>query len=849
MKKVMHASGIQDLYCHQTEAIDIIRSGCNVVVATPTASGKTAIYNLPVLEKICENATARALYIFPLKALAQDQLRTFQEMIAFWEGRLPTANIYDGDTTSWHRKRIRESPPNVILTNPEMLHLSFLPYHHKWSTFLSNLEVVVVDEVHTYRGVMGSNMAQVFRRFQRICSHYGVSPLFIFSSATVDNPDQLSKQLTGQKVKSVCKSGAPRGRRHILFLDPIEGPAQTAIILLKSALKRGLRTIVYTQSRKLTELIAIWAGSQSGPFARRISAYRAGFLPEERREIEARLTSGDLLAVISTSALELGRDIGDLDLCRLVGYPGSVIATWQRGGRVGRSGQDSALILIAGEDALDHYFMRNPEDFIRRRPEAAVLNPFNPEILSRHLVCASTELPLRIDEAMMDETPVQKAILRLEEKGDLLRSADGKEIYSKEKAPHRRVNLRGTGNRFNITCGNKGESIGEIDAFRAFKETHPGAVYLHRGNTYIVEHLDLGTRTAVVSQKRVDYYTRARGNKQTEIIEQFEGKTVWGTTVFTGRLKVTSQVTGYEKWRIHGKKRLNIVPLDLPPQTFETEGLWYKIPVEIQRRTESKYMHFMGGIHAVEHAAISIFPMLVMTDRNDLGGISTPFHFQVGSAAIFIYDSVPGGAGLTRLAFERAEELLEYTLKAIKTCPCESGCPSCVHSPKCGSGNRPIDKASARFLLESIKRGPIPMKIESGTAPIVKTESEGKIMKQHGSVHFGVFDLETQRSAEEVGGWHKADLMGISCAVLYDSGDGTFYEFLEEQLPLLIHHLNKLDLVVGFNINRFDYQVISGYSGFDCQSLPTLDILVVVHKHLGRRSSVANLSKGTLGKR
>ncbi|KKL55280.1 hypothetical protein LCGC14_2257000, partial [marine sediment metagenome] len=423
------------------------------------------------------------------------------------------------------------------------------------------------------------------------------SPSFIFSSATVDNPDQLSKQLTGQKVKSVCKSGAPQGRRHILFLDPLEGPAQTAVLLLKAALKRGLRTIVYTQSRKLTELIAIWAGSQSGPFARRISAYRAGFLPEERREIEARLASGDLLAVISTSALELGIDIGDLDLCILVGYPGSVIATWQRGGRVGRSGQDSALVLIAGEDALDQYFMRNPEDFIHRRPEAAVLNPFNPEILSRHLICAAAELPLRMDEPMMAEASVQKSVLRLEEKGDLLRSADGKEIYSRERSPHRKVDLRGTGNRFDIISGNKGERIGEIDGFRAFKETHPGAVYLHKGNAYLVEHLDLDTKTAVVSKRQVDYYTRVRGHKHTEIIEQFERKTVWGTSVFVGRLKVTDQVTGYEKWRIHGKKRLNIVPLDLPPQTYETEGLWYKIPVEIQRKTESKYIHFLGGIH------------------------------------------------------------------------------------------------------------------------------------------------------------------------------------------------------------------------------------------------------------
>ncbi|MFC1813189.1 DEAD/DEAH box helicase [Thermodesulfobacteriota bacterium] len=910
IQKLLHSAGIEDLYSHQAAAVDMIRSGQHVVLATPTASGKTLAYTLPLLEKVQGNPDSKALFVFPLKALAQDQLRTFEKMSGYAKGLKADAAIYDGDTSPWHRKHIREAPPNVLLTNPEMIHLSFLPHHQKWATFFSRLEMVVVDEVHTYRGIMGSHMSQVFRRLRRICSYYGTQPTFVFCSATVSNPEVLAEQLTGLKVKPITQNGAPHGRRHIVFINPVESPAQTAILLLKAALHRGLRTIVYTQSRKMTELIAIWAGSQSGPFAKRISAYRAGFLPEERREIEARMTSGDLLAVISTSALELGIDIGDLDLCLLVGYPGTVISTWQRGGRVGRSGQDAALVLIAGEDALDQYFMRNPEELLKREPEAAVVNPHNSEILAKHLTCAAAELPLKSDEPFLAEKPVRNAILKLEKEGKLLKSADGQEMYSARRAPHRHVDLRGTGNRFQIICRKTKESRGEIDGFRAFKETHPGAIYLHKGESYLVNSLNLDTMTVEVSNTKVDYYTRVRSHKNTDILEIFDKKPVWGTTVYTGRLKVTEKISGYEKWRIHTRKKINIIPLDLPPLIFETEGLWFQIPLSIQRQAEAQFLHFMGGIHAIEHAAIGIFPLLVMTDRNDLGGISTPFHQQVESAAVFIYDGVPGGAGLTRHCFKQAEALLNYTLGVISECPCESGCPSCVHSPKCGSGNRPIDKSAAGFLLEKMKadtgsEAPVGYcagenKREIFVVPTRNNESDHKPsecdskrfekgqeilrrfktgdktagaaqfarMKRRvrqravftrkpneidrkclNNVHFGVFDLETQRSAQEVGGWHRADLMGISCAVLYDSREDRYFEFLEDRLFEFIEHLGRLDLVVGFNIKRFDYQVLTGYSEFDFKTLHTLDILEDIYNHLGYRLSLAHLAAVTLGKK
>ena len=431
IQQALRSLGVRKLYRHQSRAIDLIRRGEHVVVGTPTASGKTLIYNLPVLERIQKDTNSKSLYIFPLKALAQDQLRAFQQTAAHFGESEPTAAIYDGDTSAYRRKRIREAPPNVILTNPEMLHLSFLAHHRKWSEFFEGLQTVVVDEVHTYRGVMGSHVAQIFRRFYRICQRYGASPTFVFSSATVAEPARLAGQLSGLSVTAISKSGAPRGNRHLVFINPETGPAQAAILLLKAALHRELRSIVYTQSRKLTELIALWAGNQSRNFADRISAYRAGFLPEERRDIEARLSKGELLAVISTSALELGIDIGDLDLCILVGYPGTVVSTWQRGGRVGRSGQDSALILIAAENALDQFFMRNPQDFINREPEAAVVNPYNPLVLAKHLECAAAELPLKSDEPIINNGNANKTVERLEKTGKILRSADGNEFYAR----------------------------------------------------------------------------------------------------------------------------------------------------------------------------------------------------------------------------------------------------------------------------------------------------------------------------------------------------------------------------------------------------------------------------------
>jgi DEAD/DEAH box helicase domain-containing protein len=856
LSRALSLLGIDKLYAHQAEAVDHVRAGHHVVVATPTASGKTLTYNLPVMEQCLADPEAKALYLFPLKALAQDQLKGFNELAGLLpfppdDERRPTAAIYDGDTTPHFRKKIRNSPPNVILSNPEMVHLSMLPYHAAWAEFLSGLTHVVVDEVHTYRGVMGSHMAMVFRRLLRLCEYYGARPTFIFCSATIGNPAELCRMLTGLDAHPILESGAARGGRHMIFLNPDGSPAQGAIQLLQAALHRDLRTIVYCQSRKLTELISLWASERSGPFQGKISAYRAGFLPEERREIEARMASGDLLAVISTSALELGIDIGGLDVCIMVGYPGSVMATLQRGGRVGRSLRDSAVVLVAQEDALDQYFMRNPDDFFARPPESAMLNPYNPVVMDRHLVCAAAELTLHRGETFLREAGIGQRVDELVAHGALFEvepelAGHLPEIVTRRKRPHRDVDLRGAGQSLHIEDNSSGADdgnvIGTIDEHRAYREAHTGAVYLHRGQTYVVTELDLGGKAVRTKRQRVGYYTKPRGSKDTEILEVLGQKACFGTRVYFGRLKVTERITGYEKRSVRGGKLLGIVPLDLPPLVFETEGMWFEVGHDVRTRCEEEYLHFMGGIHAFEHAAIGMLPLLVMTDRNDLGGISTPLHPQVEGPAVFIYDGMPGGAGLTRQAFAKADELVETTLRTIEDCPCELGCPSCVHSPKCGSGNRPIDKRAARFVLEAIRSGD-PKTIKPKE---IDVKLPGIDLKKPAPERYGVLDIETRYSADEVGGWNRADRMGVSIACLYDSGDKAMHDYEQDNMDDLVTHLQKFDLVIGFNHVKFDYAVLGGLHPFPFRSLPNLDLLMEVNNRLGYRVKLDNIAQATL---
>lgn len=853
---LLKSLGIKTLYTHQTKAMEMIRKGLHIVIATPTASGKSLIYNLPVIDQLCKEPDSHALYLFPLKALARDQLETVQGLLKTAQNihhpdlRL-TAAVYDGDISAYQKTKIRNALPHILLTNPEMLHLSMLAHHHLWEKFFKHLKYIVIDEVHTYRGVMGSNMAWVFRRLQRICRLYGSEPIFIFCSATIANPVSLAKKLTGLDVSVVDESGAPTGKKEVFLMRGLEGASQTAIALIHSAVHRGLRTICYTQSRKITELIAIWASQRAPSFSNRISAYRAGFLPEERRSIEKKLASGELLAVVSTSALELGIDIGNLDICILVGYPGTIMATWQRAGRVGRKGKDSALILIAHEDALDHYFINHPDVFFNMPPEKAIINPWNTVILKQHLECAAAELRLDLSDPFLNDTAVKKAVRELEDTGKLLRSHIGNFWYATRKSPHREVSLRGTEKSLPIFLETTKQHLGEIDRHRSFFETHEGAVYLHKGLTYLITRFD--HEQGIIEAKRADvpYFTKAMSTKSTHIIRHLDSCRVNNIRIGFGELKIIEQVTGFDQRLVSNQKSMGITPLVLPALEFETQGMWIEIPDDVRDNIEMAQMHFMGGIHAVEHAAIGIMPLLVMTDRNDLGGISIPFHTQINAAAVFIYDGAAGGLGLTRQAFKNSRELLEKTRDVIRSCNCEVGCPACVHSPKCGSGNRPIDKLSALTILEQMLT-PAQKHIRYTPQPFVVGTINEAFMRFKPSlpnkpIRYGVLDIETRRSAQEVGGWNKAEQMGVSCAILYDSQTNRYLEYFQDDIQALFNTLGAYDLVIGFNIIKFDYKVLSGLLNVDWFSLPTLDILLKIHETLGYRLSLDHLAGQTLG--
>ncbi len=868
IQQLLQDMGIKALYSHQKLAIQKVLDNNNIMVATPTSSGKSLIYNLPVFSRLIQDPAARALYIFPLKALSRDQLATIEEMAALLpdhcrQGSLanPVA-VYDGDTTPYKRKKIRDCLPGILITNPDMLHLSLLPYQDNWAHLFAGLTHVILDEVHTYRGVFGSHIAWVIRRLQRTCRLYGANPVFLLSSATIGNPKELGDKLIGQDLDVITTSGAPRPARHFTLLTPLESAPVAASMLLQAAVHRQLRTIVYTQSRKMTELITLWTEKRLGDNSGSIASYRAGFLPEQRRRIENQLADGSLLGVISTSALELGIDIGNLDICILVGYPGSMMATWQRSGRVGRGMQDSLTILIGHEDALDQYFMRHPDDFFSRPVEPAVLNPDNPAIMQAHLVCMAAENPLAVDDSSFSVTPYLPALDKLVQRGKLLQSASGHTWFAARKYPQRQVSLRGSGNQYAILNLDR-TLLGEIDGFRALKECHPGAVYLHHAQSYQIDRLDLEAHEIIARRIDAPYFTRAMTTKQTDILHTIDSTDSHGTRIHFGRLRVTETITGYQKILIGSQKIIALIPLDLPPHIIETDGLWIEIPEWIKNQSEQNLEHFMGGIHALEHAAIGIMPLLVLCDCNDIGGISQPWHEQLGGAAVFIYDGHAGGVGLARKAFTQINTLLKQTHRAVKDCPCETGCPSCVHSPKCGSGNRPIDKASCLNILQCLLTTPQPPPVRLNQArqpqqtmnvrhqPDQSSPGHISLSSENKSVivpkNYGVFDVETQLSAQEVGGWHRAEKMRISVAVLYSSKFETFSVYTEDKIENLLEQLDQLDLVIGFNNKRFDNKVLSPYTSRNLSELPTLDILEEVSSQLGYRLSLDRLAAHTLG--
>ena len=671
------------------------------MVSTGTASGKTLAFNLPVLHALVAEPKLRALYLYPTKALAQDQARS---LAAFTLPRVRAA-IYDGDTESERRWQIRKWA-NVILTNPDMLHVGVLPHHDRWGDVLQNLRYVVVDEAHVYRGVFGSHVANVLRRLRRAAATYGADPQFLLASATIANPGEQARALLGVDVTVVDEDAAPRAERTVAFWNPPltdeelglrASPLGEGARLLADLVSRDLRTICFAKSRKAAELIHRFTCERVPDLAPRLSPYRAGYTPAQRREIERRLVEGDLLGVTATDALELGIDIGLLDCAISVGFPGTVASLRQQWGRAGRRSRGLA-VLVASEDALDQFFMREPQALMGRRVEAAILDHANERILDGHVRSAAFEAPLdERDRAFLGDEALERAEA-LAATGDLKRTPAGF-VWARRDYPAARVPLRSTSpDEFAVIERSTGSVLGMVERERAYSTVHEGAIYLHMGESYRVLALDLDARAAVVERFRSDYYTQAKKETTTAIEETKLAGERLGLGVCFGDVSVTEQVVAYQKKSIRDQETLDLVALDLPETTFATEAVWY-LPEPSTLAGLDAEPRLLGTLHAAEHSMIALLPLWAMCDRWDIGGLSTNLHFQTGRPTVFVYDGHAGGVGIARRGYDAFEGWVADTEKLLTGCPCERGCPSCVQSPKCGNLNEPLDKAGALTLL------------------------------------------------------------------------------------------------------------------------------------------------------
>ena len=694
------------MWLHQARAVDLARDGRSVVVATGTASGKSLCYQVPIAEAALEGGTALLLY--PTKALAQDQLRAIGGLDV--PGLVPVT--YDGDTPpeqrTWARRRA-----NVVLTNPDMLHVGLLPYHGRWAAFLSRLRVVVVDELHTLRGIFGTHVAHVLRRLRRVCARYGADPVFVFGSATIGRPGELASALCGLDVATVDDDGSPRGERVFALWNPplvdeVAGARASAngqaAELLAALVEDGYRAIAFTRSRKSAELVAAYARRRlPSALASSVRPYRAGYLASERREIEEQLFAGRLRGVAATSALELGIDVGTLDACILDGFPGTIASLWQQAGRAGRAQQRSLAVLVAGVDQLDQWFMAHPGELFSRSPEPAVVNPSNPFVLLPHLACAAHELPLTPEDDGLWGDDLDDGIRQLV-LDDRLVVRNGRAVYAGGGSPAAAVGLRtGSADEYRIVAADDARLIGTVDGARAFEVVQPGAIYLHQGQQNEVDRLDLDDRAAWVSEADGDEYTQPRSTVDFRILGVDRTATVGRATLHLGALEVTEHVVGYQRLALHTHEVVERVELDLPPSRLVTRAFWYTVPEPVLlRRAGVTFEAVPGTLHAAEHAGIGMLPLFTICDRWDVGGVSTPFHPDTGEPTIVIYDGYPGGAGIAELGFEAGRRHLEATLEAILACPCEAGCPSCVQSPKCGNWNEPLDKAGAVAFLKAV---------------------------------------------------------------------------------------------------------------------------------------------------
>jgi DEAD/DEAH box helicase domain-containing protein len=691
-----------ELYEHQRAAFDAASRGEHVILATGTASGKSLAFNLPVLDALAREPKQRALYLYPTKALAQDQARALAGL------RAPNvkAAIYDGDTPGDQRWQIRKWA-NVILTNPDMLHVGVLPHHDRWADVLHNLSYIVVDEAHVYRGVFGSHVGNVLRRLRRLAHVYGAQPQFVFASATIANPGELASSLAGIEATVLDEDSALRAERTVVLWNPELIDAELGLRasalgdasrLMAGLVSRGLRTICFAKSRKAAELIHKFTVQRvDSETAARLAPYRAGYTPAQRRDIERRLVQGELLGVSATDALELGIDIGLLDCAISVGFPGTVASLRQQWGRAGRRGHGLA-VLVASEDALDQYFMREPDTLLERRVEAAILDHSNPRVLDGHVRAAAFEAPIdEADSSTLGPEALERAAVIPE-----LKQTKSGYVWAGRDFPAAQIGLRSsTPDAFTVVEAQTGTVLGIVERDRAYSTVHEGAVYLHLGESYLVRELDLQARTALVTSYSGDYYTQAKKETATAIEETLRTERRCGLDLSFGRISVTERVVAYQKKSVRDQSTLETVELDLPETSFETEAIWY-LPEPEQLQGLERMPTLLGTLHAAEHSMIALLPLWAMCDRWDIGGLSTNIHFQTDRPTVFIYDGHAGGVGITERGFNAFEGWVEDTARMLEGCPCSEGCPSCVQSPKCGNLNEMLDKAGALTFLRRL---------------------------------------------------------------------------------------------------------------------------------------------------
>jgi len=733
VERALEAEGIEALYDHQAAAIEALRNDEHVVLATPTASGKSLAYTIPALERALEDGLT-TLYIAPQVALINDQEETLKELSrAMGFGKQVDVAQYTGRLSQSQKRSVRERRPSILLTTPDMLHYGLLPHARRlWDWFFSNLDLVILDEVHEYRGVFGSHVGLVLRRLARICTRFESDPQFLCCSATIANPVEHASRVTNQpqrEFRLVTEDTSATGPTHWLFWNPPEyGEGQQGHGQRRSShtetkrlfvdlVTQGLQTAVFTRARQTAERYASASARElrsrgERELANTIGAYQAALSNERRQQLEAELHSGDLRGVWSTNALELGVDIGGLDAVILDGYPGTRMATWQQAGRAGRGTDPSLVILVAGEDQLDQYMMRHPDSFFQGAPEQAVANPENTQLLPAHVTAAATESWLTPADSEQFGEPFPTIVGKLESAGTLSRrSTDAgiRWLYDGGGSPQHEMSLRTIGDReITLKDRQRDEIIGRLPFEDALRDAHPGAIYHHQGRTYEVVKLDLEYDIAELGPSRADYYTRTLHEKEVTVrADHTEQRLTTNEEVLVRFADITmrKQITGFERRDSRSGEVIGQESLSVPETTLETSALYYTVPDSMRAELLAADGSFPGAIHAVEHAMISLFPLQLVCDRRDIGGLSTPLHPHTDQSTIFIYDGYPGGVGLSKTGYERIDNLVSETYDLLSECPCDAGCPACVQSPHCGNANEPLDKKLGRQLLSRFLDG------------------------------------------------------------------------------------------------------------------------------------------------